>query len=270
LAYEKKRGAGKSSPGSEGPAISAGPRRVTVDIKQDIKRATELYRDNQYGEAEKLLLEVVNEAPGYANLHNMLGVIYSHNNQFRKAIYHFKKALNINPQYTEAQLNLAIILADTGAYDQAQSEFGKASQRERETRFELSSGVRIKLANAHIDLGKAYQELGLHEQASEEYQKAIQLCPDFADVRNRLGVTYRERGLFDQAEASFREALRINPHYADVYTNLGVLFFRRGDIGSAVQSWEEALRINPQNKVAHVYLKLAKGRADSHGQQEGK
>ena len=241
-----------------------------MNIKQGIKWANELYRANQYEEAEKLLLELVKEATGYANLHNMLGMIYSHNNQFKKAIHQFKKALNINPQYTEAQLNLTIVLADTGAYDQAQSEFVKASQREREPRFELSSGVRIKLANSHIDLGKAYQELGLHEQASEEYQKAIQLCPDFADVRNRLGVTYRERGLFEQAEASFREALRINPHYADVYTNLGVLFFRRGDTGSAVQNWEEALRINSQNNVAQVYLKLTKGRADSHGQQRGK
>lgn len=240
-----------------------------MDIKQGIKRATGLYRDNQYQEAEKILLELLKQAPEYANLHNMLGVIHSHNNQFKKAIHHFKKALSLNPGYTEAQLNLAIILADTGAYDQAQSEFGKASRREKETRSELSSGVRIKLANAHIDLGKAYQELGLHEQASEEYQKAARLCPDFADVHNRLGVTQRERGLFEQAEASFREALRINPQYAEVYTNLGVLFFRRGDRESAVQNWEEALRINPQSNVAQVYLKLAQGRADSLVQRKG-
>jgi tetratricopeptide (TPR) repeat protein len=239
-----------------------------VDIKQGIKKATELYRENRYEESEELLLQLVKQAPGYANLHNMLGVIFSHNNQFKKAIHHFKKALSINPSYTEAQLNLAIILADTGAYDQAQSEFGKASEREREASFELSSAVRIKLANSHIELGQCYQEFGLHEQASEEYQKATRLCPDFPDVHNRLGITFRERGLFEEAEESFRNALRINPHYADVYTNLGILFFRRGDMESAIHNWREALEISPENRVAQVYLKLALGQADSDDQRK--
>jgi len=234
-----------------------------VDLKQTIKKATELYRDNQYEESEKLLLELVKQAPEYANLHNMLGVIYSHNNQFKKAIHHFQRALSINPNYTEAQLNLAITLADTGAYDQAQSEFGKATEREKEMAFDLNSGVRIKLANSHIDLGKAYQELGLYGEASEEYRKAIRFCPDFPDVHNRLGVAYRERGMDEEAEAAFREAIRINPRYADPYTNLGALFFRRGDTESAIQNWKEALRISPQHTVAQVYMNMAKEQADS-------
>jgi tetratricopeptide (TPR) repeat protein len=241
-----------------------------VDIRQGIKRATELYRENQYEESEKLLLELVKQAPEYANLHNMLGVIHSQHSQFSKAIYHFRKALSINPSYTEAQLNLAIILADTGAYEQAQSEFGKASEREIESAFDLSSGMRTKLANTHMEQGKAYMELGLHKEATEEYQKAIKLCPNFADFHKWLGVSYRERGMYDKAEAAFRKALSINPHYADAYTNIGLVFFHRGDLNSAVQNWEEALRIHPQSNVAQVYLKLAKGERGSEiGEKKG-
>jgi tetratricopeptide (TPR) repeat protein len=193
----------------------------------------------------------------------MLGVIYSHNNQFKKAIDHFRRALSINPQYTEAQLNLAIVLADTGSYDQAQSEFGRVWAREKESAFELSLGVRTRLANTHIEQGKVYKELGLHEEAIEEYRKAIRLCPSFPDFHNRLGATYQEKGMFIEAEAAFREALRINPRYADAYASLGLLLFHKGEVESAIRNWEEALRINPQHKAAQVYLKLAKAHGTS-------
>jgi len=243
-----------------------------MDIKQSIQKATELYRDNQYGEAEKLLADLVKLAPGYANLHNMLGVIYSHKSQFKKAIHHFRKALSINPFYTEAQLNLAITLADTGAYDQAGSEFGKVSKRENASAFDLNAAVRTKLASTHMDQGKTYQELGLHGEAIDEYRKAIKLCPRFPDYHNRLGSAYREKGMPKEAEAALREAVKINPRYADAHTTLGLVLFDQGKVESAIQSWEEALRVNPQHHVAQVYLRLARSsegsaRAKKHKEQ---
>ena len=151
-----------------------------MDIRQGIKRATELYRENQYEESEKLLLALVKQAPEYANLHNMLGVIHSQHSQFSKAIYHFRKALSINPSYTEAQLNLAIILADTGAYEQAQSEFGKASEREIEFAFDLSSGMRTEVGQYPYGAGESLHGVGTaqggHRRIPESDQTLPQLC----------------------------------------------------------------------------------------------
>lgn len=242
-----------------------------MDIKQNIQKATELYRKNRFEEAENLLVDLVKKVPDYASLHNMLGVIYSHRNQFKKAVQYFREALRINPLYTEAQLNLAIVLADTGSYDEAEMEYGRASMREKEAGLDMMiPAAKIKLANTHIEQGKAYKELGLYQEAIEEYRKAIRLCPNFPDFHSRLGTAYRENGMPDEAEASFRTALKINPKYADAYTNLGLVFYHKGEVASAIQNWEEALRIYPQNNMAQVYLKLAKGEKDSDSGPEGK
>ncbi|MBI5166702.1 MAG: tetratricopeptide repeat protein [candidate division NC10 bacterium] len=231
---------------------------MKVELRQLIQKATQCFLSGEYDEAERLLLEIIDQTPLYANIYNMLGFIYSQKNLPQKAIEQFRRALSLNPNYTEAQLNLAITLADIGAYDLAIMEYGKALERERGFTSPLSSVVRSKLANAHADLGKVYHELGLYEQAVEEFKKSLDLCPHFADVHNRLAISYREKGDYKEANTSFLRALEINPHYVEAYTNLGLLYFKGGDLEKAILVWEKALSLDPENNMAKIYLRLAR------------
>jgi tetratricopeptide (TPR) repeat protein len=102
------------------------------DLRQILDQAVGAFQGGDYETAERLLLALVDHPPVYANVHNMLGFIYSHRGLPEKAVEQFRRALEINPNYTEAQLNLAITLADIGVYDQALAEYRTAQDREQQ------------------------------------------------------------------------------------------------------------------------------------------
>ena len=45
-------------------------------------------------------------------------------------------------------------------------------------------------ADAHINLGIAYGELGKHKKEIESYKQAIRIDPDYANAHYNLGVAY--------------------------------------------------------------------------------
>ncbi|MFA5479697.1 MAG: tetratricopeptide repeat protein, partial [Candidatus Muiribacteriota bacterium] len=63
-------------------------------------------------EAEKQLVTILKEKPGYADFNNYLGKIYTALKNPKKALLYFGNALNINPNFTEALINKAKLQAE--------------------------------------------------------------------------------------------------------------------------------------------------------------
>ena len=78
--------------------------------------AREHYENREYAEAEPILLQIVREHQGFADMFNMLGVIHHGHGRFSQAQELFEHALVINPNYTEAALNFAVTYNDLGKY----------------------------------------------------------------------------------------------------------------------------------------------------------
>jgi len=230
---------------------------MAVDFRQVLQQATTAFDAGSYEEAEDLLLQITDKTPTYANVFNMLGFIAGQRNAAEKAVTLFRRALSLNPNYTEARLNLVLTLTEMGLYDQAAEEASKLEVGEPTTSHRLSLGVRGKLANAHADLGKKYHELGLYAEAIAEFDKALRLCPTFPDVHNRRAVSCRELGQYAEAKASLLKALELKPNYVEAYVNLGALHQKLGNLTEAVKSWEHALLLDPKHRLARIYLKQA-------------
>lgn len=230
---------------------------MTSEIGKILQQATAAFEAGSYEEAETLLLQIMSKTPTYANVYNMLGFIAGQRNAPEKAVAFFRRALSLNPNYTEARLSLVLTLAEMGAYDQAAQEAAKLEVQEPTSIQRLSLGVRGKLANAHAELGRKYHELGLYAEAIAEYDKALGLCPTFPDIHNCRAVSCREFGQYAEAKASLLKALELKPGYVEAHVNLGVLYQRLGNLAEAVKSWQRALQLDPKHRLARVYLKQA-------------
>src|SRR5437867_5858784 len=62
-------------------------------------------------------------------------------------------------------------------------------------------------ANAHKQLGDLYFRQSRHEEAEEQFSKALALKPDFAEARWMLAGTFAYRGKWDQALIAVRTLL---------------------------------------------------------------
>lgn len=216
------------------------------------------FEKKDYEKAEKCFVALLRSNRNFADVHNMLGVIYHASGQFTRSIECFEKAIKINPHYTEALLNLAVLYNDLGQYKKAAALYAKVypsgSKRKKE---KIDPFIKNKLANKHAELGDLYEGIGLYPEAISEYERALKLRPHFLDIRSKLAVCLREEGNKTEAIKIFGQILKENPRYSQARIQLGITYFASGDRKKAFQAWKAILDTNPNDESARMYLKLA-------------
>lgn len=230
-------------------------------LRRLITLGREHYASREYDKAEKYLAQVVKEHRAFADIFNMLGVIYHDQGRFQQAQESFEEALTINPSYTEAALNLAVTYNDLGKYSQAREVYVRAIARTRSEPRSLDPFARGKIANMHADLGDAYAGVGFYPEAIREYHKALELCPQFADLRTRLASLHRDMGDTTAAQRELEIVKTTNPRFVPARVSLGVTLYSLGRIEEALHEWETALELDPENKAARVYLQMIRDEA---------
>ena len=223
--------------------------------KQRLLLGREHYQKRELDKAEPLLREVLQTDDRLADVHDMLGVICHARGNFAQAEHHFERALAINPNYTEAALNLAVTYNDRGKYEAAREVYARIHGGEGGTANGLDPFARGKIANMHAEVGQAYADAGLVHEAIAEYEKAIGLCPQFADLRTRLAALFREVHEFARAREQYEAAVQARPNYVPARIQLGVTLLSLGDREGAALQWNKVLEIEPDNPRAKMYLR---------------
>jgi tetratricopeptide (TPR) repeat protein len=227
-------------------------------VRQLMHLAREHYDANEYEKAEPLLVEVLRQHRGFADMFNMLGVIQHGQGRFTQAQEHFEEALKINPNYTEAALNLAVTYNDLGKYQQAKDVYAQAIATSRAAPRHLDPFARGKIANMHARTADAYGGLGMYDEATREYKKALELCPTFVDIRTKLASTLRDLGDKEAAVIEYQTVKSQSPKYLPARVNLGVTLYSLGRKDEARKEWEAVLVDDPGNKSCRMYLDILK------------
>jgi tetratricopeptide (TPR) repeat protein len=185
----------------------------------------------------------------------MLGQIHHDSGDFGRAQEYFESAVRINPRYTDALLALAVVYNELGKYEDSTRIQSFARKHVEEHEDAVDPFIKGKIANMHADLASVYMEANLPEEAVHEYNRALKLCPQFADLQTRLAHVFREMGQHDMAQKHYEIALEQNDKYVPARIHLGLLLLRQGKKDKAKDQWHLALSVDPDNKSAKMYLK---------------
>jgi len=226
-------------------------------IKQLLVLGREHYDRREYDRAEDALRQVLEKTDDFADVHNMLGVISHEHGDFVGAQASFERAVELNPNYTEALLNLAVTYNDLGKYEAGREAYGRIqTPSTRGDATDIEPYALGKIANMHAELAAAYADAGARDDAMAQLGRAIELRPQFADLQVRLGTLHRDAGQLEQARDCFRAARDQNPQYSQARVLLGATLLALGDPESAQGEWRQVIQDDPDNRAAKLYLRM--------------
>ena len=234
--------------------------REALDIGRD------LYKKKQYASAETHLAQVADAKLPYADVYNMLGVIYHDSGQFSRAQKCFEESLRINPSYTEAGLNLSVTYNDMGRYSEAKDLYLQALTSSSRTGSKLDRFVTGKLANMYAEIAEVYLSSGAFDEGIGELRRALLLRPTFIDIRLRLAEALGDAGRVQDALRELRAILAQNPDYIPARIHQGLTLFAAGDSTGAAQELQAVLQQQPNHPRARVYLSMLQ----EHAQRQKK
>jgi tetratricopeptide (TPR) repeat protein len=97
-------------------------------------------------------------------------------------------------------------------------------------------------------------ETGAPKQARDAYRRALELRPDYGEVRLNLGRLLHQAGELEAAEGHYRLAMMARPDDATAAFNLGVVLDDRGLAEEAIDAYQQAIRAEPLYKDAYYNL----------------
>ena len=128
--------------------------------------------------------------------------------------------------------------------------------------------------------GNSFYREGNYKSAIADYDQALKLKPDLADVYNNRGVAYDNQGIvydnqgivydnqgnFSQAIADFNQALKLKPDDADAYNNRGTAYDNLGNYTQAIADFNQALKRKPDSAEAYILRGIAYGNLGNYTQ----
>jgi tetratricopeptide (TPR) repeat protein len=221
-----------------------------------LARARERFVVQDYYGTVHLLESVVDSGRAFADVHHLLGVSLSLLGQAERALGELERALELNPQYVEALIHQGLVLNELGRTDEAQDAFGRAAAHLAQPTAGLPGPVAAQLANRHAELAETYAVAGALGRAIEQYQAALELGPDFHDLRYRMGRLLLEAGRALEAREALEEVVSARPNFVDAQAALGLAHYLSGDAGGARSVWQACLARRPENARVEAYLAM--------------
>jgi tetratricopeptide (TPR) repeat protein len=144
----------------------------------------EAYERQMQGELEEAIDLYKRSIDVYptAEAHTFLGWTYSAQGRLDEAIEECKRAIEIDPEFGNPYNDIGAYLIEKEMFNEAIPWLERATRAKRYEAYHYP----------HYNLGRAYTAKGMMIRATEEFQKALQLAPDYVLARNALDQLKRQ------------------------------------------------------------------------------
>lgn len=222
-----------------------------------ISEARGYFINGNYKMAEPILNQMLLQNTRNPEVYQMLATIAYDKGQFSKAIKTFKRALEIDPTYTDASVGLSIILNDLGKYDEGKQVFLDAQAQLDKKSGKQDPFVDEKLASKHEELADLYYQYKRYNEALEQLLKAQKLSSRKAEITLRVAEVNVQLNQTERAIKDLKGLIREYPHLIPARLKLGAIYYNSNNIAEATEQWENILIRDPQHPEALRYLKMA-------------
>jgi TolB-like protein/lipopolysaccharide biosynthesis regulator YciM len=174
---------------------------------------------------------------------------------------YFNKAIELDPDYSDAHAALASLYQQTVSRD-LNNKLGWPDARSRVEKH-LQMAMKNPTPYAHYAVGKTHLFQRRYDEAIAEAERAIALDPNFSDGYFLMGWILTFAGRSAEAVDYYNKAMRLDPQYpGGVLYYLGLAQYCLRQYEEAATSLEKSQKLNPGYGVwplAVTYAQLGRG-----------
>ena len=191
--------------------------------------------------AFKLAVELDSENPFY---NNSLAYAYSKAELYDDAIYHYKRAIDLNP---DNEWTSIVCQALGSLYAEVNGNVEAAVAT-----YQAGLILDPKNYDLHLALGDIYMADYNLDCAIRAYCDAITLNPNDHRGYTKVGIALWEKDYLEEALVAYHKAVELNPENEFAHNNLGILYLDGlMDAEQALEYFEEAIELNPSYTLAY-------------------
>ena len=221
------------------------------------------------------------KSPAVGDVYNNMGVLYAMDNDFRKSLVYFNKAVRLRKKrganhYSVAStfMNMANLYQDIGDLEKSLAYYDSALIIQKNINPDnlLIADILLNQANTFDKLGKIDESIKRYKTALKIYLKVYgREHPYVAIAYNNIALQYINWNDYEKAAEYLWESIRIKKklgtsfkkELVDNYMNLGKLYVSSGKYNSAIEVFNEGIRIGKKLKnktpqvLSGIYFYLA-------------
>lgn len=162
-----------------------------------------------------------------------------------RAAEHFRKAVDLAPQFASAWYNLGVIASH-------QKRLPEAAEHYRRTLHYTPENYQ-----ALLSLGSVLLAQNLAAEAIPPNEQAVKARADDPQAQAQLAYSYFLTGRLQEAEVHFRKTISLDPanyHYPQIF--LAQICQQRQDAAGMVRELEEFVRLHPDSEKAREVARM--------------
>ncbi len=159
-------------------------------------------REGKFEQAHNRLQRALEADPNFSTAHNAMGLLQEQLKDPRRAEYHYRRAVSLNPADSAAQNNYGGFLCRQKRYEEGEARFIKVTENP------LYETPEIAYANAGVCMKLA----GNYEKAEHYLRSALQINPKIPQALFAMSELSYEKERFLPARAYLQRYLEVSPH----------------------------------------------------------
>ena len=173
------------------------------------------------------------------------GNFYLKSKDYEKAIEQYEKVLEKDPKNGAALFNRGFVHLKKGDFDKAIEDYDLYLEK-----------IDSNDAAAYNNRGIAYRRLKQYERAIHDYNKAIELNPEFAGAYYNRGLAYYDLKQYEKEQEDYEMALEFDPNHVGAMLNLSESYITKKST-NAHEIAEKALNIAEESEdiiISHFLM----------------
>lgn len=212
---------------------------VSTEVEKLYNIALNFYTNQNYTDAERNLLSVIEQNPDKNEAYYYLGATYYRQKKYPQAIQY------LNTSLAKDENNLQALRTLVEVYDATKDNAARLRTLEKIATLEQDE-------EQWLTIGNIYDEANDKENAIRAFRKAIEVKPDYASAQYRLAFLLYDLQRYNDAIQYLEFAFAQYPDNDLISQRLATAYQRSNRIDEAIAKYELLISTNPSNVFAYL------------------